>query len=841
MTEGTSQGLFIVVAIVIFGIFIGLTYTIFGDVLEPALVEIFGDGVKKGGYNVDGAVPSEESDFIFDDVDTIIGYKGTDTEIVIPEEIRGKKVTTISGDAFNNRNLTSVIMPNTITTIEDGRIEGGSIVFGAFANNSIGTISFSNNLSKIGKFAFFRGTLDMETIVLPTKLKIISEAAFKENELKEITLPAEVEEIDKEAFKDNELERVEFEGTLPAIAEDAFEGNKETLLIIPEGTTEIPDGEYKEKELTGVIIPEGVEVIGEEAFEGNDLESITLPSTITNIKKDAFKDNNISTPILFPEGLLYIGDYAFYGNQIPVAYLPESLLDIGYYAFYGNKLSDINITSKLTIVKDWSFAYNVIPEMPKIPTNIKTVDKNAFYGNPFALDGDGEEDGDIPNENIIYEDYYNSLTPTFYGDFSFDKTTGTLTSYAGTEKDIVIPNTIDGVTVEHIGDTDFSASWSTGDSHYITFKLTSVVLPPNLKTIGESSFKSNNITNVVMPDSVTNVGKMAFYNNTTIENVVLSDSLIKLGESAFENNKVKVLKIPDSLKVIEKTTFKNNAIVTLDLGNVVSISEGAFNTNNLGNLELPDSLKVVGKDAFRVNAIDSVEFPTGMTAIGEFSFYDNPSIKVEVTKEINDLLVKQTQHTTNTVGQMVFFRDAIPSQPYAIDTATGTIKDYWGQDSDIVIPSSIYGVTVEHIGKDAFSSPANSATTTNNTYKDITSVEFPDTLKTIGESAFNSNLIEELSIPDSVTTIGMSAFNTNKISKLKLSSSVTAYPQMVFYSNNLSHVEIPDTVKSIGYGVFGRNYNTHKINLDTVSLSRKTTTIDKNAFTGSTTSLVYRD
>ncbi len=31
MTEGTSQGLFVVVAIVIFGIFIGLTYTLFGS------------------------------------------------------------------------------------------------------------------------------------------------------------------------------------------------------------------------------------------------------------------------------------------------------------------------------------------------------------------------------------------------------------------------------------------------------------------------------------------------------------------------------------------------------------------------------------------------------------------------------------------------------------------------------------------------------------------------------------------------------------------------------------------------------------------------------------------
>ncbi len=46
MTEGTSQGLFVVVAIVIFGIFIGLSYTLFGDTLKPALVNLFEQATK---------------------------------------------------------------------------------------------------------------------------------------------------------------------------------------------------------------------------------------------------------------------------------------------------------------------------------------------------------------------------------------------------------------------------------------------------------------------------------------------------------------------------------------------------------------------------------------------------------------------------------------------------------------------------------------------------------------------------------------------------------------------------------------------------------------------------
>ena len=41
MTEGTSQGLFIVVAIVIFGIFVVLAYILFEDTLSPALASMF--------------------------------------------------------------------------------------------------------------------------------------------------------------------------------------------------------------------------------------------------------------------------------------------------------------------------------------------------------------------------------------------------------------------------------------------------------------------------------------------------------------------------------------------------------------------------------------------------------------------------------------------------------------------------------------------------------------------------------------------------------------------------------------------------------------------------------
>lgn len=41
MTNGTSQGLYVIVAVVIFGIFVGISYLIFQDSLRPKLMKVF--------------------------------------------------------------------------------------------------------------------------------------------------------------------------------------------------------------------------------------------------------------------------------------------------------------------------------------------------------------------------------------------------------------------------------------------------------------------------------------------------------------------------------------------------------------------------------------------------------------------------------------------------------------------------------------------------------------------------------------------------------------------------------------------------------------------------------
>lgn len=55
MTDGTSQGLFIVVAIVIFGIFVVLAYLLFEDTLSPAIEGLFQTAVDEATANLESS------------------------------------------------------------------------------------------------------------------------------------------------------------------------------------------------------------------------------------------------------------------------------------------------------------------------------------------------------------------------------------------------------------------------------------------------------------------------------------------------------------------------------------------------------------------------------------------------------------------------------------------------------------------------------------------------------------------------------------------------------------------------------------------------------------------
>ncbi|MFF2179039.1 leucine-rich repeat protein [Lysinibacillus sp. NPDC058147] len=141
------------------------------------------------------------------------------------------------------------------------------------------------------------------------------------------------------------------------------------------------------------------------------------------------------------------------------------------------------------------------------------------------------------------------------------------------------------------------------------------------------------------------------------------------------------------------------------------------------------------------------------------------------------------------------------------------ITGFNGSAKDIVIPSEINGQPVVMIDDKAFYN------------HQLTSVEIPSSVTTIGRHAFAENILTNVVIPVGVTTIGASAFFRNQLTSVVIPSSVTKIEEFAFTHNHLKHVEIPPKVTTIEASVFAYNQ------LTSVEISEGVTTIKGDAFT----------
>lgn len=164
-----------------------------------------------------------------------------------------------------------------------------------------------------------------------------------------------------------------------------------------------------------------------------------------------------------------------------------------------------------------------------------------------------------------------------------------------------------------------------------------------------------------------------------------------------------------------------------------------------------------------------------------------------------------------------------PSRDFTFDATTGTIKKYNGNDTVVVIPSKINGVTVETIGHGAFERSA------------VTSVTIPDSVTAILDRAFaNCSQLTNISIPNSVTSIGFSAFeHCTSLKSITLPSSLRNISMFLFHNcSQLTTIQIPDSVLSIQDYAFG-----NCISLETIHIPVSVTSIGVYAFNGCPSSM----
>lgn len=276
-------------------------------------------------------------------------YEGTDTNIVVPDTIDGRKVTVLGNSTFQYctqaSDIESVTLPDSLTTIEKN----------AFYNcEKLKSVTIPPNVSSIGLAAFVEG--------------------LSESSLTEI-------KVDPENPYFSEKDGVVF----------SKDGTK--LIVFPSGRS----GDYQ--------IPDGTVSVGDYAFYYCvNVSSITVPGSVRSLGEGAFGNCSSLTKAVLNEGLEEIGEYAFQSSSgIRDIIIPASVKSVGKNGLCLSSECRIRVLSTDTVWADDAFRDSALIAGKKDSTLQKYAEDRGYTFVELSADNR------IPLQN----EWFEQITPEY--------------------------------------------------------------------------------------------------------------------------------------------------------------------------------------------------------------------------------------------------------------------------------------------------------------------------------------------------------------------------------------------------------------------------------------------
>lgn len=207
-------------------------------------------------------------EFILNNTAVIVNsYNGTAADVTIPSRYKGKPVTAINNAVFPNSAVTSVTIPDSVTSILDA----------SFVNCSkLTNISIPNSVTYIGYSAFSDCT-SLKSITLPSSLSTISRALFSGcSQLTTIHIPDSVSSIQISAFHNCEnLKTIRIPVSVTSIGDLAFAGCPSSMTVTYPGSKKQWDGDIKKGSNNDVLENNLICAKLEATFDPNNGKSIS--------------------------------------------------------------------------------------------------------------------------------------------------------------------------------------------------------------------------------------------------------------------------------------------------------------------------------------------------------------------------------------------------------------------------------------------------------------------------------------------------------------------------------------------------------------------------------------
>jgi surface protein len=497
-------------------------------------------------------------------------YSGS---ITIPETVNGCKVTTVAFEAFSSSRISSVIIGNNVSKIDQN----------AFVScQRLISVTFPNNDGFSLGYHPFQNCTSLETITLPKNLTSMDNNPFMGcSSLTSIGV-----EEDNPNFKS--VDGVVYSKDTKAIY--AYPCNRQSTVY------EIIDG---------------TQVIGNGAFiSASKLEKVHIPNSVSQIYDSAFMNCSNLNKLILPPDITYIPQYLALFSGITEVLIPNKVTSINKYAFYCcNSLTTVRVEIEEPLDIDEFTFDNQANTNLYVPKGCVDAYSKAEYWKEFKniLEMDGGDDESVLKDGDTFTaKTVEGVEMTFKVISASDKTCQLGDGMKAcidraTSGCFTIPAEINGFKVISV------ASWAL----YNCYGLSEIVISEGVESLMDNSIEQcNGVTSFVLPASVTSLSNTFGGVSSCMKSIKVAE-----GNPVYDSRN-------NCNAIIETATnvLRDGCVNTIIPSTVTAIGDWAMCNKNLTSISIPSSVKSIGEGALRYNLFKTITIPESIENVSILAF-----------------------------------------------------------------------------------------------------------------------------------------------------------------------------------------------------------------------------